>query len=126
MIHSYEELCMKWIILILFPINVFSMDLVYQYDKNTSKKIVITNFHGMNASESCVKNAKDCSKLIDKKKIKLEKIPGLKGDPASNSCEEIGGLPAILKDSKFNDYEYCLLGKDYFVDSWDLHERHSK
>lgn len=117
---------MKWILLIFFPLKIYSMDLVYQYDKKTSSKIVITNFHGMNASESCLKAAKECSKLIDKKKIRLDKIPGLKGNPASIACEEIGGSPAILKDEKFNDYEYCLLEKNYFIDSWDLHERLSK
>lgn len=102
------------------------MELVYQFDKKTSEKIIITNFHGMNASESCLKSATECSRLIDKKKIKIAKVPGLKGNPASNACEEASGTPVILKDAKYNDYEYCLFGKNYFIDSWDLLDRSKK
>lgn len=112
--------------LFLFTRSAYSEELLYQFSKNTKIEISIVTVLGMKVSESCQKNQKACFKLFETKKNRIRKAKGFRGNPASSICDELSGSSAILKDAKSNEYEYCLFGENYFIDSWDLYRKFNK
>lgn len=115
--------------LIIFSISGLSMaeDLFFTPERNKIEKIKFEKMNGVLVNDLCLKEKKECSKLIeeikknkiDRKKEKAAKKEPL-GNPASTNCEANNGQSEILRDDKHNEYDFCLLKKKYFVDSWDL------
>lgn len=112
--------------LILLSTNVVAeTELFFTPEKNQIQKIKFDKLNGVLVNDLCLKEKKECLKLIEAiKKNKIESVKSDKkaplGNPASTNCEAHGGQSEILRDAKHNEYDFCVLNKKYFVDSWDL------
>lgn len=122
---------MQFKIKILFITFVISNALhaevfTHQYERNKSESIEIVTVDGMQVSQSCSNDKKNCWASFKNIKFKKRKKTKLLGNPASIFCNDIKGESRIFKDSKNNEYDFCKFKKDFYVDSWDLYKRFNK
>jgi putative hemolysin len=113
------------LLLILVSTNIRAEEYFFTPERNKTIKIKFEKLNGVLVNDLCLKEKKECLKLIDSiKKNKIETVKTDKkaplGNPASTNCEAHQGQSEILRDAKHNEYDFCVLDKKYFVDSWDL------
>lgn len=115
---------MKIIILLsLVSLVLHAEEFIFYSDSNKSEKISIQRLNGLHVNARCLKEKKDCLKVIEsikKDKVELKNVKGPLGNPASINCKTHHGQSEILRDHQNNEYDYCLLEKKYLIDSWDL------
>lgn len=115
-----------FLLLISFSFAVKAEVFTYWPDQKTEQKIKMTKLNGMTVNEVCMKEKKACLKIIEsviKNRVEKKTEAGPLGNPASINCEANKGQSEVLRDSKNNEYDFCLLEKKYLVDSWDLMKR---
>lgn len=97
--------------------------MTFHPDNKTVKKIRISKLSGLNVNEDCFAEKEKCLKSIEafrKSKVEKKENKTETGNPASVYCEERMGQSEILRDSKQNEYDFCLIEKKYLIDSWSL------
>lgn len=123
---------MKLLLLMIISLPSFSADnnspkeLYYQLEKNKTETISIVLINDMKVNNECLKNKKMCLDILSvpvKSKLIEEK---LSGNPASIFCFNKKGESIILRDNKFNEYDYCKFPGGMMVDSWDFFGKYKK
>ena len=80
----------------------------------------------VHVSESCFENKGICLQIISGMNKKPRVEGAFIGEPAANFCEQNGGVTYVLVDSVGNQYTYCKVGINFFIDSWDLYFKKQK
>lgn len=79
---------------------------------------------GLHVSEDCLTQKATCDSFVQrmvKRPISSEKE--FIGHPASDFCNSNGGTSVTLIDSKNNEYSYCWIKNNLYIDSWDLYDQ---
>ncbi len=89
--------------------------------------IKIESIDSMKVSSMCFKQADECRRLISKNFNNTTSVVADKdaqfGNPASKFCRSGGGINVILEDQKLNEYDFCKISENFYVDSWALLKR---
>jgi len=116
---------------LLISTHAYCEIFVQDLSKGKTLKIDIQLLNGLHVNKECVDHKKECLKYIlelSNKSTSLSKKEHslVLGNPASTFCNNNKGKSEILRDSKNNEYDYCVLKEKYIIDSWDLYHHSQK
>ncbi|NUN05089.1 MAG: DUF333 domain-containing protein [Bdellovibrio sp.] len=96
------------------------------YVNGQYKSIVIVKIDGLNFNSSCLKET-SCKALRISRGVAFkihETNSSLAGNPGANYCWDVGAKNRILKDSKNNEYDFCVFDDGSMIDAWNLYAKH--
>lgn len=112
---------------LLLSLAFASSDLELRYFVNNAyTKVETKKVDNFRVNDVCVKNKKCKAMEVAKGKpfkIKPTKTPFV-GNPGANYCWDAGAKNRVLKDSKNNQYDFCVYEDGSMVDAWDLYSAH--
>lgn len=121
---EFEYMKYLFLLFIFVSITAKSEVFTHKFSKGPARKIKIEKLSGFHVNSKCIENKNECLALISKPK--KGETQNLSGNPASDFCSANNGKSEILRDSKNNEYDFCVLNDKYFVDSWDFYSLNKK